>query len=162
VLWAALRPGSKGASAAYALPLWPIADPIARYRYAKARIGEAPAPGRDRFFEPDRLVRAQDEYFGSEAAMADASVPRLLDEGAFERLPPLWVAHPERDENVTLAMTQDWVGKYRARGGSVELEIFPGVGHSFANFPGEATDRCIERMRDFVARQLVRWTDSSR
>ncbi|MGH7289045.1 MAG: alpha/beta hydrolase, partial [Myxococcota bacterium] len=155
VLWAALCPGSSEASAAYALPLWPIADPLARYRYAKARIGEAPAPGRDRFFEPERLVRAQDEYFGDEAAMHDASVPRLLDDGVFERLPPLWVAHPERDENVTLAMTQDWVTKYRARGGSALLEVFAGVGHSFANFPGEATERCIAQMRAFIARQLA-------
>ena len=36
----------------------------------------------------------------------------------------------------------------------VELEVFPGVGHSFANFPGEAADRCIARMRSFIRRRL--------
>jgi len=35
-----------------------------------------------------------------------------------------------------------------------ELEVFPGVGHSFANFPGEAADRCIARMRSFIRRRL--------
>ncbi len=154
-LVAALAPGSPEARVAYALPLWPIADPFARYRYAKARIGEAQPDG-DRFFAPERLVRAQEEHFGDEETMRRASVPRMLDDGDYEQLPPLWVAHPELDRNVTLAMTQDWVAKYRARGGSVELEVFPGVGHGFANFPGPASDRCIERMRAFVARQLTR------
>jgi acetyl esterase/lipase len=104
-------------------------------------------------------MRAQEEHFGDEETMRRASVPRMLDDGDYEQLPPLWVAHPELDQNVTLAMTQDWVAKYRARGGSVELEVFPGVGHAFANFSGPATDRCIERMRDFVARQLARGTE---
>ena len=153
-LVAALAPGSPEARAAYALPLWPIADPFARYRYAKARLGEAQPEG-ERFFAPERLVRAQEEHFGDEETMRRASVPRMLDDGDFEQLPPLWVAHPELDRNVTLAMTQDWVAKYRARGGSVELEVFPGVGHGFANFPGPDADRCIARMRDFVARQLA-------
>jgi acetyl esterase len=152
-LVAALAPGSPDARVAYALPLWPIADPFARYRYAKARLGEA-QPESERFFAPERLVRAQEEHFGDEETMRRASVPRMLDDGVFEQLPPLWVAHPELDRNVTLAMTQDWVAKYRARGGSVELEVFPSVGHGFANFPGPAADRCIERMRDFIARQL--------
>jgi acetyl esterase/lipase len=153
-LVAAIAPGSPGARVAYALPLWPIADPFARYRYAKARIGEERGDG-DRFFAPERLARAQEEHFGDEETMRRASVPRMLDDGEFEQLPPLWVAHPELDQNVTLAMTQDWVAKYRARGGEVELEVFAGVGHSFANFPGPAADRCIAGMRDFVARQLA-------
>ena len=108
-------------------------------------------------FDPERLARAQEEHFGDEPTMRLASVPRMLDDGEFERLPPLWVAHPELDRNVPLAMTQDWVAKYRARGGEVELEVFAGRGHSFANFPGLAADRCIERMRDLFARQLARY-----
>ena len=36
----------------------------------------------------------------------------------------------------------------------MELEVFPGVGHSFANFPGEAADRCIARMLSFIRRRL--------
>jgi acetyl esterase/lipase len=108
-------------------------------------------------FEPQRLVEAQEEHFGDEATMRRASVPRMLDDGEFEQLPPLWVAHPELDRNVPLAMTQEWVAKYRARGGEVELEVFPGLGHSFANFPGPDADRCIAGMRAFVARQLARY-----
>ena len=183
-LVAAIAPGSPEATVAYALPLWPIADPFARYRYVKAQSGtheaspasearsEPASDGAQRGrspsgapeaangvirFEPERLARAQEEHFGDEQTMRLASVPRMLDDGEFEQLPPLWVAHPELHRNVPLAMTQDWVTKYRARGGEVELEVFAGLGHSFANFPGPAADRCIERMRAFIARQLARY-----
>ncbi len=72
-------------------------------------------------------------------------MPQLLAAGAAERLPPIWVAHPELDENVTLAMSQDLVAAYRGAGSEVELDVFAGVGHSFANFPSAAADQCISR-----------------
>lgn len=169
ILLAALRPGAVeygstpvgGADAhgtdarvAYVLALWPIADPLARYRYLKERLAH-PTPARDRFFVPQRLVEGHDAFFGDEATMARASVPRLVAAGEAECLPPLWVAHPELDENVTLAMSQHLVATYRAAGGHAELEVFPGVGHAFANFPGPPAGACIARMTDFIARRLA-------
>ena len=53
---------------------------------------------------------------------------------------PSRIAHPELDENVTLEMTQHLIDTYRRAGGSAELEVFPGVGHAFANFPGEGAE----------------------
>ncbi len=64
------------------------------------------------------------------------------------------MAHPERDENVTLPMTQALIDAYRRAGGEAELAVFPGVGHSFANFPSDDTDRCIAAMAAFIDRQL--------
>jgi acetyl esterase/lipase len=165
-LLAALRPdapefattpvtGTDGVDArtSFVLALWPIADPIARYRYLLDRVAN-PRPARDRFFQPERLIEGHELFFANEATMACASVPRLLDAGEAEHLPPLWIAHPELDENVTLAMSQRLAEAYRRAGGSVELEVFPGVGHAFANIPGEAGDRSIERMRAFIAGRL--------
>jgi len=141
------------AAVAYALALWPIADPLGRYRYLLARRAE-PRPARDPFFQLDRLLAGHDAFFGDEETMARASVRRILDAGEAERLPPIWVAHPELDENVTLAMSERLVEAYRGAGGMAELEVFPGVGHAFANVPGDAADRCIARMRAFIGRQL--------
>jgi acetyl esterase/lipase len=149
-LLAALR---AEADAAFVLPLWPIADPAARYRHLQSRIAR-PRPSHDPFFKPELLKQGQDGYFGDEATMFAASVPRIVAAGEAERLPPIWVAHPELDENVTLAMTNDLVDAYRRAGGEAELAIFEGVGHAFANFPGEAADRCIDAMKAFIARQL--------
>lgn len=147
-------PAGIDARVAYALPLWPILDPLARYRYLLARR-EDPTPARDPFFQPERLIASHIAFFGDEETMDDANALRIVDSGAAEALPPIWIAHPELDENVTLPMTERFVAAYRRAGGSVELEVFPDVGHSFANFPGEPADACIAKMRTFIARQLA-------
>ena len=138
----------------YALPLWPILDPLARYRYLLARRAN-PTPARDPAFHLDLLIAGHEAFFPDEETMGRASATRMVEAGEFERLPPIWLAHPELDENVTLPMTERFVRAYRAAGGVVELEVFPGVGHAFAIFPGEAADRGITRMRDFIARRLA-------
>ena len=154
LMLAALRPGGDEARVAYALPLWPILDPLARYRYLLDRRAN-PRPARDELFQPDRLIAAHETFFASEDEMQEASALRIVEAGEAECLPPIWVAHPELDENVTLEMTRRFVAAYRAAGGTADLEVFPAVGHSFANFPGEVADRCIARMRSFIARQLA-------
>jgi len=143
------------ASVAYVLALWPIADPLARYRYLLDRRANPDWPSRDPLFHGDVLISAHQVYFGNEATMARASVPRMLADGEAERLPPIWIAHPELDENVTLPMTEHLAKTYRAASGVAELEVFAALGHSFANFPGEAADRCIALMRAFIARHLA-------
>jgi acetyl esterase/lipase len=147
-------PATVDASVAYALPLWPILDPLARYRYLLDRQRAPRVKPRDPFFRPDHLLAGHHGFFGDEATMAQASALRVVEDGEAEVLPPLWIAHPELDENVTLEMTERFVAAYRRAGGAVELEVFRGVGHSFANFPGEAADRCIARMAAFIARRL--------
>jgi len=148
-------PAAIDARVDYALPLWPILDPHARYRYVLARRHEPADARRDRFFHPERLIEGHEAFFADDATMHRASALRIVEAGEATCLPPLWIAHPELDENVTLAMTERFVRAYRAAGGTVELEVFPGVGHAFAHFPGDATDRCITRMRQFVARRLA-------
>jgi acetyl esterase/lipase len=145
--------GDTDARVAYALPLWPILDPLARYRYLLVRRTD-PRPAHDAFFQPDRLIAAHEGFFRDEATMHAASALRVVETGEAEWLPPIWIAHPELDENVTIAMTERFVAAYRRAGGDVELEVFPGVGHAFANFPGAAADACIERMRRFIARRI--------
>lgn len=148
-------PADVDATVAYALPLWPILDPLARYRYLLDRLRHPEQTSHDPFFQPDRLLAGHDTFFGDVVTMALASAQRIVETGEAEQLPPIWIAHPELDENVTLDMTERFVAAYRRAGGRAELEVFPGVGHGFANLPGEAADECIAHMRHFVARQLV-------
>lgn len=143
------------ARVAFVLGLWPIANPLERYRYVLTRLDEPPSARRDPMFRPDALV-AGHRHFADEAAMDRASLSRLLDAGEQQELPPIWIAHAELDENVTVPMTERFVASYRRAGGEAELEHFAGVGHSFANFPGEAADRGIVRMRDFIMRRLAK------
>lgn len=141
--------------AAYVLALWPVADPLARYVYLRDRMRD-PVPPQDRFFRPEHLKAAHDAFFGDVETMERASVPRIVAAGEHEALPPIWIAHPELDENVTLPMSEALRDAWRAAGGEAELAIFPGVGHSFANFPGDAATACIRAMQRFVAAQLAR------
>ncbi len=59
------------------------------------------------------------------------------------------------DDNVPLSISQRFAEAYRAAGGAVELELFPDMPHGFARNPGAASDRALELMKAFVARQLT-------
>ncbi len=154
----ALRPGPPqdrvDASVAYALGLWPIAAPDSRYRYLLDRIAN-PMPSNEQLFDPERLRRGHEEFFGDAATMAEASALRMVEDREFEQLPPVWIAQPELDENVTVEMTERFAAAYRAAGGSVEVALFPGLGHGFANFGGDDADWCIEQMGAFLAARLA-------
>ena len=138
------------ARVAYALPLWPIADPLARYRYLLDRIAH-PRPSRERFFLPERLKEGHDGFFGDEATMAPASVPRRARRGrgaapavALDRAPGARrERHPRDDRRAGGGVSP---GRRRGRAGSL-----PGVGHAFANFPARMPTVCIAAMRAFIA-----------
>ncbi|HUF85373.1 MAG TPA: alpha/beta hydrolase [Acidimicrobiia bacterium] len=145
----ALEVGILDKAVVYVLALWPVSAPDWRYRYALDRIAN-PRPSSEPLFDPERLCRAQEEYFGDEARMALASVPRMLEDGMFAHLPPVWVAQPELDENVPVEMTERLADAYRAAGGDIEVALFPRLGHGFANYGGDDADRCIEQMAAFI------------
>jgi acetyl esterase/lipase len=149
--------GSAGAgpaddSVAFALALYPVADPLARYRYALGRENEPPPPSG---FNAKGLVASHRGYFADEAAMAEASVTRIVSSGEARALPPVWVAQPELDDNVPAAITEAFVQAYQQAGGRIERAFFPGARHSFIQQVSADTEKCIALMRDFVGRQLA-------
>ena len=144
-------PAAGDAAAAFVVALYPVADPLARYRYALSRQDEPPPTSG---FDARRLIASHQAFFGSEEAMAAASVTRLLAAGQATALPPAWVAQPDLDDNVPAAITEAFVHAYRAAGGRIEHVRFPGARHSFVQQAGPDTDKCIALVRDFVGRQL--------
>jgi len=152
----ALPDGSLGAgpsddSVAFALALYPVADPLARYRYALGRENEPPPPSG---FNAKGLVASHRAYFADEAAMAQASVTRIVSSGEARALPPVWVAQPELDDNVPAAITEAFVRAYQGAGGRIERAFFPGARHGLIQQASADTDKCIALMRDFIGRQL--------
>lgn len=152
-----LPDGSSGAAAgadavAAVLALYPVADPLARYRYALSRQDEPPqASG----FQAKRLIDAHHGYFADEAAMAEGSVTGVLAAGQARALPPAWVAQPELDDNVPAAITDALVAAYRKAGGRIERAHFPGARHTFIQNPGADADKAIALMRGFVRAELA-------
>ena len=47
-----------------------------------------------------------------------------------------------------------FVAAYRAAGGDVQYEVFPGQPHKFTGEPGPALDRALQLSRNFIARQV--------
>src|SRR5690606_37606301 len=87
----------------YVVAMWPVSDPQARFRYAQ-RAGI------------DGILGGHNAYFGGdEAAMLDASVPRIVtsgEAGMGADLPPLLVIQPGMDSNVPQEMTFDLLRAY--------------------------------------------------
>jgi acetyl esterase len=148
-----LDPSPGDASVAVVLALYPVADPLARYRYALSRVDE---PAQPSGFQAKRLVDAHHGYFADEAAMAAASATRVLAAGEATALPPAWVAQPELDDNVPAAITDALVEAYRKAGGAIERTMFPGARHTFIQNPGPDTDRAIALMREVLVVRLAR------
>jgi acetyl esterase len=148
-----LDPAAGDATVAFVVAFYPVADPLARYRYALSREHEPPPPSG---FDAKRLIASHRAFFADEGAMAAGSVTGIVAAGRATALPPVWVAQPDEDDNVPAAITLAFVEAYRRAGGSVEHARFPGARHSFVQQASPETDKCVTLVRDFIGRQLGR------
>ena len=148
-----LNASSGNESVAYALALYPVADPLARYRYVLTRKDEPVQPGG---FNAQRLITSHQKFFGDETRMGEASITRIVSSGEAKALPPLFLAHPELDDNVPAGITETFVRAWKDAGGQLEHVHFPGARHGFINRPGPDADKCIALMREFIGRQLAK------
>lgn len=130
------------ASVDYVVALWPVSDPLARYRYAQRTRNEA-------------LQGGSNAYFGDEANMTDASAPRIVTAGEAEDLPPVLVIQAGMDGNVPAEINHDMARAYESRDGSLEYAFFPGAAHGFGARPSAQTDDMIAMVASFVARKSV-------
>ena len=106
------------ASVAFVVSGWGVLDPLLRYHLAK-RAGNA------------ELVENHHAFWGTEAAMSEASPPAILDRGEKVHLPPALVFGGDADEWVPLETMQRLVSGWKKAGGEVELQLYPGQGHGF-------------------------------
>lgn len=137
----ALLAGVQMPAIRYVIALWPVSDPYYRYRYAK-RAGI------------ERLVTAHDNYWVTETAMREASVPRVVVSGEAKNLPPVMVVQPGEDSNVPIEMTFDLLKAWQAREGYIEYVHFPNQPHAFGHRPSEATTQMLKVISDFAVRQV--------
>ena len=133
------RDADVSAAVGYVLALWPVSDPLARFRYAQAS-------GRE------ELVAAHLRYYRDEDHMAEASVQRTLAQGEAQALPPLLVVQPGADRNVPQEMTLDLLREYQRVGGDLQYLFYPGLPHAFAYRASPETDRLLEDIWPFLTR----------
>ena len=128
------------AEVGYVVALWPVSDPLARFRYARES-------GRE------ELVAAHLRYYRDKDHMAHASVQRALAEGEAQSTPPLLLVQPGADRNVPREMTLDLVREYQRAGGALRYLFYPGLPHAFAYQSSPETDRLLEEMWPFIEGQ---------
>jgi acetyl esterase/lipase len=141
----ALDTGAGNDSVIFVLAGYPVCDPLARFRYVQKRAQD---PG----FDASRLIASHHGYFTDEAAMAEASVTRIVASGESRTLPPVWLAHPEVDDNVSTEITEAFVAAYEKAGARVDRVFFPGARHGFLQQPSADTSKALALMREFIAR----------
>ena len=121
--------------------LWPVSDPLVRFRYAQ-EVGR------------EELVGAHLRYYRDEAHMRAASVQRALRDGEAERVPPLLLVQPGEDANVPRRMTLDLLREYQDAGGTLHYLFYPGLPHAFAYQASPETTRLAGEIRVFLDRHL--------
>jgi len=131
---------------------WPVIDPLGRYHYAKKlKAGGKPYPDL-----VDQVLPSHDEYWRTEAAMAEGSPVLALERGEQVELPPVLylqgtqdLAHPRPD-------LDRFVSEYRKAGGQVALELYEGEGQAFItrNSSSPNAAKAIEKIIEFVNQEI--------
>ena len=130
------------ATAVWVIALWPVLDPYARYLYAQET-------GRE-----ELVIRTRD-YFVTEETMQEGNPQLILERREKVQLPPVLLIQGTADKNIPLSIPEKFANSYLISGGELALELFPGMPHGFANQPGPETERALEIMKGWIARQVA-------
>lgn len=131
--------------------LWPPVDPYARYRFAVEQSDHGPEELRPLY---RALRRNGESYFGSESAMQEAAIARIVRAGEAKHLPPVWVARPTADANVPEALITDLVDAWRSAGGDIVVTEYPCEPHAFGHRPGPMADQLVDDLHSFLRTHL--------
>jgi acetyl esterase/lipase len=100
------------------------------------------------------LIENSEIYFKPWDTIFEGNPQHLLERGESVELPPMFILQGALDDNVLPVVQERFVAAYRAAGGEIELEVYPGADHRWIIHPGPQTDRAIEMIKAFIARQL--------
>jgi acetyl esterase len=129
------------AKLAFAVACWPVADPLARYHAVRQRGN-------------NRLAEAHDQFWPSEAAMAEGSPQLILDRGEPVDKPPALIMQGTADDNLTPEMARNFAAAYTAAGGAITFHEFAGEPHAFISRDPASPNarRALDLISEFVHR----------
>jgi acetyl esterase/lipase len=99
------------ATVAYVLALWPVIDPLYRYRYMRERGKQS-------------YIDAHHAYWTTEEAMAEGSPQTVIDNEDDVELPPMLMFLKKDDTSHPIEMQERFIASYRKRGGEIQVEVF--------------------------------------
>ncbi len=131
---------------------WPVIDPLGRYHYAKKlQAGGKPYPD-----IVDQVLPCHDEYWQTEAAMAEGNPVLALERGERVEMPPVLYLQGANDPAHPRPQLDRFVAGYRKAGGQVELELYEDAGRSFITKDptSPAAVRAMDKIIEFVHKQI--------
>jgi len=142
--------GNFDATVRCAVPLWPVIDPLGRYRYAKDLKSKPPYPD-----IVDRVLPAHDQYWQTEEAMAEGNPVMLLERGEKVEMVPILYMQQTKDVAHPRPHLDRFVAAYRKAGGQLDLELYEGEGSGWLRNPespnaAPGTARLVEFIRKHV------------
>jgi acetyl esterase len=140
------------ASVRAVIMLWPVIDPLGRYHYAKTlKAGGPPYPD-----IVDRVLPCHDQFWQTEAAMAEGNPVMALERGERVELPPVLYLQGTRDVAHPRPHLDRFVAEYRKAGGQVDLELYDGAAEGFMtrNAGSPAATQAMEKVVDFVRKHI--------
>ena len=108
------------AKLAFVVSGWGVLFPLERYKLAKAKGDE-------------KLAKGHDIFFGSEAGQIEATPALIIERGEKVYLPPALVFQGTKDQWTSVDLAQRLADDYRKAGGSIDLALYEGSGHTFVN-----------------------------
>jgi acetyl esterase/lipase len=134
---------AQDASLAFLITCYGVLDPVRRYAMARTRHLE-------------HLVASHHAYWPDEAAMAEGSPQRIVDDREPVRLPPALIIQGEVDNNLTPDMADRFCAAYRAAGGLADVRRYPDAPHGFLR--REPDSVAAQAARAAIAEFIGRWT----
>jgi acetyl esterase/lipase len=145
-------PGPAGvdASVQCAVMCWPVIDPLGRYEYAQGLLGGQ----HDK--QAKNWIKCHNEYWGTTEPMAKANPTRLLERGEKAQFVPVVYLQGKEDLAHPVPNRDRFINEYRKAGGTVELNLFDGVGEAFITTDPNSPQAkgAIEKMIVFLQRVL--------
>ena len=129
----------------------PVIDPLGRYLYAKRQRSDV---------EPPEGVGAQwppmhEQYWGTEAAMAEGAPARILAGGEKTALPPALALRRDYEASHPRPDFDEFIDQYRKAGGSIDVTIFDGDGSGLlSDLSSEVADQTLDEMCKFINKHL--------
>ena len=134
----------------YIILVYPISDPIARRTYAQKVGNDAPVKSTDIYFSPDGSIQDGNPQLILDCRESVKLPPALLIQGGAD------MNGVVKDTNMSPDIQQLFANSYRAAGGKVQLELWPGAPHNFVNMAGPNLDRALGLMKIFIEAELTK------
>jgi acetyl esterase len=133
------------ASLAFLITVYGVLDPPARYASVRAR-------------QVSNLIASHHAYWPDEAAMAEGSPQRILEQREGAQLPPALIIQGEVDNNLTPDMADRFGAAYRAAGGEASVLRLADAPHGFLrkDWGSPAAEAALAAVAGFLAKRAGR------